>query len=60
MVGEKIFIAMAAGYWPECSWRGAEGAIFGAPPLLRSGGGAIDEPSGTPRMYARTRSQPEA
>jgi hypothetical protein len=26
---------MAAGYWPGCNWRGAEGAIFGAlpPPL---------------------------
>jgi hypothetical protein len=31
MVGKKIFIAMAAGYWPGCNWLGAEGAIFGAP-----------------------------
>ncbi|KAJ6159389.1 hypothetical protein N7497_003926 [Penicillium chrysogenum] len=39
---------MAAGYWPGCNWRGAEGAIFGAlPPPLRSGG-AIDEPSENP------------
>lgn len=29
-VGKRIFIAMAAAYWSGYSWRGAEGAIFGA------------------------------
>ena len=34
-VGKRIFIVMAAG--PGCNWRGAEGAIFGAPPRLSFG-----------------------
>jgi hypothetical protein len=49
MGGKGIFIAMAAGSWPECSWRGAEGGHFLAPPspvgvveLLRSPQGTKD------------------